>query len=215
MNLKQAAESYRPVAEKVMKKYPRLPPWRLIAELKRLIEISADSRQMINKRVLDLGCGSKENTDRHDWLTRLWYRLIRSPELQRFDPWYPRIAHEAGAKVVGVDIATNATEEFESRILDLMNPSSLECFESDSFDAANNYCFTVPPESDKARSGTSPAIMYKFEMDFERAYELNRQIFQQVERLLKNGGTYTLAEFVYKKKKGRLKKDHVIEGAGA
>jgi SAM-dependent methyltransferase len=214
MDLKRAAESYRPVAERFMRKYPGIPRDRLIAELKRLIEITSNSRDLINKSILDLGCGSKETADRAQ-LIQFFLWIIRSSQLNQFHPWYARIAHEAGAKVVGVDIASNSSEEFESRILDLTNPHALTCFDNESFDAVNNFCLTVPPESHRAQSGTSPAIIRRFGMDTEQAFELNREIFYQVQRLLRNGGTYTLSELVYKKRKGKLKIDHKIEGLGA
>ena len=191
-----------------------MPHWRFVAETKRLMEIATDARALIGKCVLDLGCGSEDTADRRDWFTRLWNQIFDPDELTRFEPWYCRVAQEAGAEVLGIDIAANKGEVFRSMPLDLMNAETLDCLETESFDAANNMCFTVPPESRRAESGTSPAVMYKLRMDHKAAFDLNHEIFKQVERILKNGGIYTLSEFVYKKKRGRLNKHHVIEGLG-
>lgn len=215
MNLKESADTYRPVFDRVMEKYPKLPEWRFVAETKRLMQISSDARDLIGKRVLDLGCGSKETADRGGWLTRLLNKWFNEAELAQFEPWYCRIAHAAGAQVTGIDIASNISEEFSWKQLDLMNPEVLRCLPSESFDGANNMRLTVPDDSVSARSGTSPAIMHRLGMDFDAAYAINAQIFREVERVLKDGGIYTISEFVFRKKKGRLKKYRTMEGLGS
>ena len=215
MNLKEAAQTYRPVWEKIHAEYPRMPFWRFTAEAKRLIEIASDARQLINKNILDLGSGSKEHADQGPLPLRMWNRIFNYGEYTRFHPWYARTAHAAGAKVTAVDIASNEDEEFQSLQMDLMNPDALSILDDESVDAVNNMCLTAPRDSKRASSGTSPAIMWKLGMDHEAAFKLNDQIAEQVRRILREGGTYTLSEFVYKKKKGKLKRVRVMEGLGA
>ncbi len=181
-------------------------------ELKRLSQISGDARSLIGKHVIDLGCGSESNTDRFDWLKRQFMKVLDREELHRFDPWYCRVAHETGAHVMGVDIASNEKEIFQSVQLDLMDPRSLEFFKDASTDAVNNLCFTVPGDSFRAKSGTSPGVMKRLGMNREKAYELNDQVSSQVERILREGGVYTLSEFVFQKKKSGLQKVRTFEG---
>ena len=152
-------------------------------------------------------------------------------EFARYQPWYCRILQEAGAQPVGTDIRTNAGERFESHAMDLSDPKALERFPDESFDHANDHFLTVPRNSMHARCGTSPSIgvflarkhwvdnynqakergiplkdFPKFceRQNWERMWAINDGIFLQVQRLLKEGGVYTLAEFAYRKKKGVL-----------
>ena len=211
---------------------------RLEAELIRIQHISANVASLANKRVLDLGCGSAKNMDSH-WnpIGRLWQRWIRPKEFARFQPWYCRILQEAGAQPVGIDIRRNAGERFESHSMDLSDPTALERFPDESFDHANNYFLTVPKNSMHARSGTSPSIWlslawkHRFDnynqakergipledipkfyerQNWKRMWAINDGIFLQVQRLLKEGGVYTLAEFAYRKKKGALVREKQI-----
>ena len=211
---------------------------RLEVELIRIQHISANVASLANKRVLDLGCGSAKNKDSH-WnpIGRLWQRWIKPKEFARFQPWYCRILQEAGAQPVGIDIRRNAGERFESHAMDLSDPKALERFPDESFDHANNYFLTVPKNSMHARSGTSPSIWlslawkHRFDnynqakergipledipkfyerQNWKRMWAINDGIFLHVQRLLKEGGVYTLAEFAYRKKKGVLVREKQI-----
>jgi len=211
---------------------------RLEAQLIRIQHISANVASLANKRVLDLGCGSAKNKDSH-WnpIGRLWLRWIKPKEFARFQPWYCRILQEAGAQPVGIDIRTNAGERFESHAMDLSDPKALERFPDESFDHANNYFLTVPKNSMHARCGTSPSIWLSLgwkhkddnynlakergiplkdlpefyqRQNWKRMWAIDDGIFLQVQRLLKEGGVYTLAEFAYRKKKGVLVREKQI-----
>jgi hypothetical protein len=121
--------------------------------------------------------------------------------------------------------------------MDLSDPKALERFPDESFDHANNHFLTVPKNSIHARSGTSPSIwlylVWKHRVDnhnlakergiplkdfpkfcegenWKRMWAINDGIFLQVQRLLKEGGVYTLAEFAYRKKKGVLVREKQI-----
>lgn len=226
--------------ERVASKYPLLTEARFAGEMQRIQYMAQSTRDLLGKRILDLGCGSNVTKDTFfGFAGRLIQRYIDPVGYARFQPWYCRILHEAGASAVGVDIASNAKETFESHQLDLMDPTALDQFPDESFDGVNNYFLSVPRDSVHAKVGTSPAIMkalawkhhredlqdfqkkgipldqWSAEMrkrSFPRMHAINDQIFSQVQRLLKNGGTYTLAEFVYQKKKGSLKRTQKMEG---
>ena len=79
------------------------------------------------KRILDLGCGSLNSLDDS-------YR--KDGDKRKYEPWLPRILHELGAKVVGVDFATNEKEEFEHYQIDLRSSNSLSHFKEKEFDLA-------------------------------------------------------------------------------
>lgn len=233
--------SFQALGVKVLETYPKLHSGRLRAELDRISYLATDTRQLIGKRILDLGCGSVANTDR-PWnpITR-WIQQYKDPHRYvQFHPWYCRILEEAEAEAVGIDIGPNRGEKFESHKRDLLKPDiALRDLPDESIEHANNYFLSVPRESNHAQSGTSPGIMRalswknrsvdaKAAMDLnlpfgewrqffdkenlERMWAINDQIFAQVERVLKEGGVYTLAEFVYRKQKGKLKMERTMEG---
>lgn len=235
-------ESFSQLKERIEQKYPCLPEGRFESEILRIQYIATSTHELIGKRVLDVGCGSKKSADRRPSpLLRRWLQREDPAENARFQPWFARILHEVGADVTGVDIGSNKSEEFKSYAMDLINPNALDQFQDESFDIANNYIFTVPRESITAKAGTSPALYNRlawnhwyedvhdckaknlpastWEMEcmkrnWERVWSLNDQIFRQIERVLKEEGVYTLAEFVYRKKDGVLKKEGRMAGLG-
>lgn len=198
----------------IHQKYPTLPNYRIIAELRRLQEIANLTRDLVGKNILDIGCGSKNSKDLPGGLTKLWYRFFDPHVLEQFEPWYCRIAHEARAKIIGLDIEPN-NESFETFQVDLLEQNAFEQFDDESFDAVNNYKCTIPRNSRQAHMACSPAIMKRYDMNFERAFELDDAVRRQVERLLKPRGIYTVAEFVYRKEKGGLKLTRVMDGLGS
>lgn len=233
--------SFQELGEKALQTYPKLHTGRLQAEIDRISYLTDDVRQLIGKRVLDLGCGSVANTDRPWNPIKRWIQQFRDyHRYTQFHPWYCRILAEADVEAVGIDIGTNRGEKFEWHKKDLMKPeAALSVFPNESIDHANNYFLSVPRESRYAKVGTSPGIMRALswnnrsgdtheameldlpyedwsvffqERNLERMWAINDQIFNQVERVLKDNGVYTLAEFVYRKKKGKLKKEQTMKG---
>ena len=233
--------SYREIEERVISKYWGASEQCVRHELIRISQIEKDAQNLIGKRLLDLGCGSVRTKDKGR-IKRFIQSFSNPHEATRFDPWYCRVAHEAGAESVGVDLGSNIQEAFESYQLDLTNPDVLDAFEDESFDGVNNYFLTVPRNSRFAHVGYSPKMYWDIGMqhrrddwnycneqeipfgergevykqrNHERAWALNDQIREQVERILKEGGAYTLAEFVLRKTDGRLVKDKEMKGIGA
>lgn len=198
----------------VHKKFPTLPGYRITAELQRLRQITDSTRNLVGKKIMDIGCGSKNSKDVSGGLTNLFYRIFDPHVLEQFEPWYCRIAHEAHADVTGLDIEPNK-EEFSTIQADILQPDAFSQFADKSFDAINNYKCTIPKNSCQARTGCSPAIMKRFGMDLDAAFDLDNRVRAEVERLLCNGGTYTVAEFVYQKKRGSLRLNHVMKGLGS
>lgn len=227
--------SYRELGGKVLKQYPNLNEDRLAAELRRMQAIISNARELVDKRIMDLGCGSEKNTDRVRNPIRRIKNHFQDPYANmRYHPWYCRILKIAGADPVGIDIASNAKEPFESHEIDLTQRDVLNQFPKESIDFANNYFLSVPRESASAQTGTSPGIYLSLalqnrkndmqaaqdaqlpfaewreffrERNMKRMQEINEQIFRQIEELLQEGGAYTLAEFVYRKHNGELRKE--------
>ena len=131
----------------------------IIIKLKfeRLEEIFGDLENLKDKRILDLGCGSRPRIDLSKWAKLVesnpsehndsgkYYQrmgsLVTNMDLvigQRdFEPWLCRILVELGAKPVGVDIGNLEGEEFEHYQLDLNIEGALNIFPDKSFDAIN------------------------------------------------------------------------------
>lgn len=234
--------TYLELTSLMKKKYPDIPEYRIQAEIARIQVISFNVRGLAKKRVLDVGGGSTSNTDRA-WLPqRLYQRFFNREAYTLFDPWYSRILNEAGAEPVVVDAGDNDSEPFESHGVDLFDPDSLSMFQDESFDAVNNYRCTVPRHSKHAKNGTSPGMYQRMGWDYrrensqdafdrqipisgwlahrtqstlERLWLLNDDVMQQVERVLKKGGTYTLAEFIYRKRKNGLCQEGILKGPGS
>ncbi|MEK7528667.1 MAG: hypothetical protein AAB592_02790 [Patescibacteria group bacterium] len=231
-------ESYEELAVQALERYPRISGRRINYHIHRIRAIRGDVRDLIGLRVLDLGCGSISNTER-PWspLSRLYELFFEYERRSEFWPWYCRILKMAGADTLGVDIASNSDEDFSHARMDLTDPDAMDIFDDESFDAANNNCFTSPADSMRARHITTPAILRRISMKnlpsltrrvlkrevalsgIGRVVEeetmcaatgLNDRIAVQVARVLKEGGIYTLAEFVYRKKDGVLQRERSL-----
>lgn len=79
-----------------------------------------DLHEVRGKRILDLACGSTCYED--------------NPRA-KYDPWMSRLLSHLGAQAVGIDLAAQRGENFESHIADLTVPDSLNFLKSSSFDA--------------------------------------------------------------------------------
>jgi SAM-dependent methyltransferase len=235
--------SFKGLAGEVLEVYPKMPEHRLEAEIRRIAEISSSTKDLIGKRILDLGCGSAHSADGPGFIARSFFKVTGNQEaLTKFHPWYCRVLHVGKAHSVGVDIASNSQEPFENYSLDILDPAALRGFEDKSFDAVNNYKLTVPKESRQKINGTSPHIFLSLlrlhqhadvryfreqgmplskwsdgflERNAPRMYEINNRVFTEVQRILREGGIYTLAEFVFRKKNGFLKKQKTMTGLGS
>lgn len=190
-------------------KYPKIRVDRLEMELKRIQVIASKAKDLVGKRVIDLGAGSMKNLDR-DFIAAIVRFLMGGGTQSPFQPWYSRILQHAGAHPVAIDIAPNDTEKFESHRLDLTDPAALDVFEKNSFDAANNFGFTVPQHSAISWRGVPPSLLYNFGLSRAEVLELDAELREKVRQLLKENGTYTLAEFVYRKKSGKLLQERRI-----
>ena len=83
---------------------------------------------LMEKKILDICCGSKDPANKdHGW----------SVGRDRFAPWFCRALKEIGAHPVGLDIAPNDGEGFESHVADITVKGSLGFLGSGSFDAVN------------------------------------------------------------------------------
>lgn len=241
-NIIKMHSSYASLITAARLEYPDLTEERATAEVNRISVLSQDVRGLANKRVLDIGGGSETSTDRYNFLIRLYQKYFDREAYSLFHPWYCRILKQAGACPEVLDVGDNSGEKFPSHQLDVTKPDAFVQFPDGSFDAVNNYKCTVPRNSKHAERGTSPGIYFAFarkhrsddvrvmqEKDMpysewaafmrkancERVWALNDNVFHNVERILKHGGIYTLAEFVFRKRKGGLHKEKVLQGLGS
>ncbi len=191
-------------------------------DCERLAQIALEVRGLLDKQVLDLGCGSERDPSGESDLDR------------GYPPWYCRLAHEAGAKVTGIDLFPNIGERFTTIVGDLIT-YSFDVFTDNSLDAVNNDSFCLPKESKRFNSGgNSPRLVYDYgnklgrrypthlipENEFSTDYHsvimakiarFNGDLFHDVEAKLKEGGVYTNAEFVYQKRSGKLVKTAILK----
>ena len=94
---------------------------RLTFHLYQLREAFTNIDDVRGKRILDLACGS---------------RTYEDDPLKRYEPWMCRLLLQLGAIPVGVDLAAQREERFESHRADLTISDSLSFLPSHSFDAA-------------------------------------------------------------------------------
>ena len=161
------------------------------------------------KKILDIGCGSKSSAHRdHVWGSNC------------FEPWLCRSLKEIGAHPVGLDIAPNSGEGFESHIADITAKGSLGFLEDGSFDAVNCtgvFCSKPSPtlgyllywrargdgRSAQEVLADSKASRIPFfwrrldsgeKAEIKRAIETEVQphVFLEVARILKDGGFFFL-----------------------
>jgi SAM-dependent methyltransferase len=85
-----------------------------------------------DKRILEIGCGSKNSKD------NFFHKGT-------FEPWLLRALHEYGTNPVGIDIAGLEGELFEGYSIDLSKEESLNLFQDNSFDIVCAYSFFNSP----------------------------------------------------------------------
>lgn len=121
------------------------------------------------KRILDVGCGSKESADVH----------TVSPGT--YEPWVCRALHEAGAEAVGIDIGTLAGEEFEHYEKDILAPDTYAFFADESFDGVS-----------ASSLFDSPALFHRaLSNDVNKAREI---FMKEATRILRPGGVLVIAQ---------------------
>ncbi len=118
------------VVEKLLTKYRhRLEEYDDVEEMlsrrvtNYLLPIVNYSRDLEDKSILDLGCGSTGGS-------------IDSTLSGGWEPWLCRALRELGAKPIGIDAGNLAAEEFEHYSLDLLQPRSLSFLPDHSIDIA-------------------------------------------------------------------------------
>lgn len=120
-----------------------------------------------DKRILDLGCGSSVDPERGS---------------REYEPWFPRLLVELGAKPVGIDIGKFQNEEFENYSIDLSVKGALDFLPDKSFDGVHEMLMVV-----SARKGMSPRQLNKTEM--------KNELEEQSKRLLKDDGKIIYLNF--------------------
>ncbi len=208
MSQMEFPSTFAALIDAVHRRYPELPDSRIEQELSRIAGLVSDITALQGKRILDLGAGSFESTDRLTGLCEFLVRYVDPYRLTQFQPWFCRIAHLAGAEPWAVDIGDNSSEAFNSVPLDLSNPDALDCFDGASFHYVNNYCFTSHPQDSYAWERTSPGLR---EVASQRSsdpkawvFDLDASIMRQVARILRPQGIYFHNYSRFKKKNGVL-----------
>ncbi len=153
----------------------------------RAVELShvlGDLVQMGKKRILDIACGS-----------------VTSPEQQgrMYEPWFARIAHEAGATVTGIDIGDLQGEKFHGIRADLSHPRAvLAQFPPEEFDLVNTDAFI---DSQNLPQASKELVRTKTDAEI---LAIEAELRAEVERLLKEGGIYLFNKHIAVKENGVL-----------
>ncbi len=197
-------DGYRDLVSRVEETYhndknaPSRSQCKIVAS--RLQAACEDVRELVNKRIIDLGCGSMRSKDHPP----LWmWALSGFRKIDTCLPWYCRIAHLAKAQVLGIDVSPNKKEPFPSLQADLTDDATFRPLPDGSLDIANNMRFTARPDNKYGHHAFSPHLK-KTIAEPEDLYRYDAYVFAQVERLLREGGRYTLMDEVYQKRNGRL-----------
>ncbi len=142
----------------------------LFLQLNAILSLTSDG--ILEKRILDLGCGSIHNQDH-----------FKYP--QGFEPWLCRFLHEAGAKPIGIDIANLDNEEFEHYQLDLGEPNSLDFLADNSIDIAHSSLLFDSPTMVREMYERNPGIEIQ-----NPATRLKQNLLPQLEKIIKPEGFF-------------------------
>lgn len=148
--------------------YPHLSPddgepveKRVAFHLDQLRASFPNIHEVRGKRILDIACGSRNYQD---------------DTLKRYEPWMCRLLHHLGAIPVGVDLAPQRDENFESHVADLTVPNALRFLDPHSFDAAYISAF---PTRKAIRHLDSKGLKWS---------DMREDILSHMRRSLKPGG---------------------------
>lgn len=122
--------------------------------------------------ILDIGCGAMNSLDRSD----------ETPE-NLYEPWFCRLLHHLGFKVVGLDITSNETEKFENYKVDLCS-DSLSFLEGKNFDIATESGFLISPLLERALGG------------FRHVEAFKKRLIKQLESIVKPNGYFIITDEV-------------------
>jgi SAM-dependent methyltransferase len=93
------------------------------------------------KRILDLGCGSRGRT----------YESTQMGDDKIWEPWLCRALYSLGASPIGIDVGDLEGEKFEHKNLDLLSIDSLSFLDDDSIDVAHADLLFDSPELGRRR----------------------------------------------------------------
>lgn len=112
--------------------------------------------QLQGKRILDLGCGSRNSADN---------RMPGGGMSRVNEPWLCRALHKLGAQAVGVDICDSGGEKFEFHVLDLRRHGAWQALPDRSFDGICSWGLLNSPTLTKYTSLTDRGAMIAEMMD--------------------------------------------------
>lgn len=225
------SDDYQHLVDTCLQTYPSVPRNTLQYVASRLQRACADVHALVSKNILDVGCGAEKNGDQPNFVQ---WALSGFRKVHECKPWYCRMASIAGAKnVKGIDIADNSTEPFTGIQADLRDLRVLEEMKDGTIDIVNNNLFTNPPNAGFGILGFSPSLQHLLRgrdssgtfqerlwnmimgkgviglkernpQDDAMLIRYNEKLFEQIARLLAEGGAYTFGPCTYHKKSGQL-----------
>jgi len=157
-----------------------------------VVRMFGGSEGLYNLNIVDLGCGSDEGQ-----ADRSGYGNID------YGPGLSRLLHEAGAKVIGVDIGDLSQEKFHGVQADLTHPEALVVIPDDSQDIV--ICVGLLGE------GTSPIMNEALAAAGKSREQLEAEIKEQARRMLRENGVYLFEQELFLKKEGVLKQSSLGE----
>ncbi len=136
--------------------------------------LSTSSGPILEKRVLDLGCGSIQSYGYYE-------------KLHPYEPWLCRFLHEFGVEVIGIDIANLDNEEFKHYgEFDLFKPDSLNFLPDNYIDIANaSSLFDSPQVFQRIKNS---ALLSQH--GFYTSKPLKDILISQLERVVKSEGFF-------------------------
>ncbi len=161
----------------------------------RLSLVTSNFRELQGKKILDIGCGAKARPN----------AILEERRTGMYEPWFARFASVCGAEVTGIDRRKSEGENYTHIQADIAKSDTLKTFADASFDIVNSSAFLVASQKMEDSRGlqvTAPELLGEY--SDEDLDQLDRDIVQEVKRLLKEGGYFFYNERIYQKIHGEL-----------
>lgn len=146
------------------------------------VSVTLFGKDLENKIILDLGCGSTGHSYDYERMQNEQYGN------RDFQPWLPRALHLLGVKVIGIDYGKLDGEEFEHiGYSNLLNPLSLKSIPDKSIDLAHARQLYSSPQLEKMID-VPPSNYHDFAG--YRTKKLESVLLPQLNRIVKPEGFY-------------------------
>lgn len=134
----------RRLYKRLKEKYGEGLPEKSWIEILLSVPVTLFGKDLQNKTILDLGCGSTAHS--YDYVGMQNEKYGK----RDYEPWLPRALHLLGVKVIGVDYGNLDEEEFQHLShTNLLNPFSLKSIPDNYIDLAHARQLYTSPQLEK------------------------------------------------------------------